>query len=203
MTWLFNTFCISGKKELLCVLLGATSAYWNFPENERGIDYLPEVIFCWQLLQCVAIVAAYSQLEVVSQVVSSSHQGSHMPWISGTCCAALQVRPPRPVCSGSPALSCLSGIWRVQCQSRGALHSRYAWLCSMVALCTALCFARPGQSAMMIRLCLLLFFFFPTPSIFSLQWPSHSHHRLRAGGCQGSTDAAIMCGTWMHGDKRN
>lgn len=36
MTWLFNTFCISGKKELLCVLLGATSAYWNFPENERG-----------------------------------------------------------------------------------------------------------------------------------------------------------------------
>lgn len=45
---------------------------------------------------CSVSVAAYSQLEVVSQVVSSSSQGSHMPEITGICCAALQMRP-RPV----------------------------------------------------------------------------------------------------------
>lgn len=39
------------------------------------------------------------------------------------------------------------------------------------------------------------FFFLPPVSFLCSGQVIYSHHRLRAGGCQGSTDAAIMCGT--------
>lgn len=89
----------------------------------------------------MAIVAAYSQLEVVSQVASFSDQGSHMPEITGICCAALQMRP-RPV---FPVMtSSLVPEWHLKgaVPEQGGLCTAGMPGCApRVALCTA--FALP------------------------------------------------------------
>lgn len=106
---------------------------------------------------------------MVSQVVSSSNQGSHMPEITGICCAALQMRP-RPV---FPVMtSSLVPKWNL----KGAVPERGLctagmpgcapwWPCAQLLLC------QTWSKCSDDKIVRAPFFFLH--NISSLQWQSH------------------------------
>lgn len=126
-------------------------------------------------------------------MASSSDQGSHMPEITGICCAALQMRP----CPVFPVMtSSLVPEWDLKgaVPEQGGLCTAGMPGCAPWWPCAQLLLCQTWSKCSDDKIVRAPFFSY-TISLLCSGKVICSHHGLRAGGCQGSTDTAIMCGT--------